>query len=119
MLGNDTGFTGQRDITIRTSLWEPAPVFGEPAAGGFDIGVDAAGFAFVGTPRQLINATATDASILLIELKVFHLQGGGLFSGIRGLSIGLGLGLGVSSIDGSAVPTSVRITDVPDPLESR
>lgn len=119
VLGNDTGFTGQRDITIRTSLSEPAPVFGKPAAGGFDIGVDAAGFAFVGTPRQLINSTVTDASLAVIELKVFHLQGGGAVLGIRGFSIGLGLGLGASSIDGSAVPTSVRITDVPDPLRYR
>ncbi|MBT40831.1 MAG: hypothetical protein CL938_20060 [Deltaproteobacteria bacterium] len=73
VLGNDTGFAGQRDITIRTSLSEPAPVFGQPAAGGFDIGVDAAAFAFVGTPRQLTNATVTDGSLAEIELKVFHL----------------------------------------------
>jgi hypothetical protein len=116
VLGNDTGFTGQRDIVIRTSLSEPAPVFGQPAASGLDVGVDVAFFGFVGTPRQLKNSIVPDASLGPVELKVFHRQGGGVFSGIRGLSIGLGLGLGFSSIDGSAVPTRVRITDVADPL---
>jgi len=117
VLGNDTGFTGQRDIVIRTNLSEPAPVFGQPAAGGLDVGADATFFVFVGTPRQLTNAIVSDASLVVIELKVYHIQGGGIFSGIRGFSIGPGFGLGASSIDGSAVPTTVRITDVANPLE--
>ena len=116
VLGSDTGFTGQRDILIRTSLSEPAPVFGQPAAGGLDVGVDATIFGFVGTPRELTNATVSDASLFAIELKVFHVQGGGIFSGTRGFAIGPGFGLGASSIDGSAVPTIVRITDVVNPL---
>ncbi len=115
VLGAGSGFLTQRNVVMRSSLSESEPALGAAAAAGVDLGVDAALFGFVGTPRELAEAVVSDASILVFQVRVIHRQGGGIVTGVRGVAIGLGLGLGVSTIDGSAVPTRIEVGDVAHP----